>query len=538
MRKTSKRMFRALLFTLLVLSMLLSMSVPAFAQKAVAADKLVQCDNVGTVTSHMAITGVNLPVVFDNNPDYTPISVDAGIFSGGASVKELTGLTSSNLQISLGAVTNYDYDTVYEIKYRGHYIVMGEGTEITEEWKSTDLYFKVEAEPDTISIAAIVGVTAPVRGATPVTSITGTDQYTGTVSWTPNDSTFAASTAYTATITLTPKAGYTLTGVAKDFFTVSEAISVSNDINSGVITAVFPKTAVSPVTHTVSVSANPAAGGYVTGGDTYNENASVTVTATANSGYTFVNWTEGGSSVSTDAAYTFLLGTTNRILVANFIVTPPVITTGTITGTVTDGTNSVSGAAISLMVSGNVYYATTAANGSYSIPNVPAGTGYTVTASKTGYTNGSATNVSVTANTMTSGVNITLTSDEDSCLVTYKGAQARHNDGTNTYDIRFIATINTLNAKEVGFVFSKIQAVPTRENASMKATSTVYTEITALGSPITAASLGGQYIIACTVTGITAEDINVGLYVRAFSTVGTVTKYTPVTTVTVADLIN
>lgn len=145
MRKTNKRMFRALLFTLLVLSMLLSMSVPALAEKAVAADKLVQCDNVGAVTSHTAITGVNLPVVFDDNTDYTPISVDAGIFSGGSSVKELTGLTSSNLKISLGAVTNYDYDTVYEIKYRAHYIVVGEGTKIIEEWKSTDLYFKVEA---------------------------------------------------------------------------------------------------------------------------------------------------------------------------------------------------------------------------------------------------------------------------------------------------------------------------------------------------------------------------------------------------------
>ncbi|WP_347488029.1 YDG domain-containing protein [Desulfoscipio sp. XC116] len=128
--------------------------------------------------------------------------------------------------------------------------------------------------------------------------------------------------------------------------------------------------------------------------------------------------------------------------------------------------------------------------------------------------------------------------DEDGCLVTYKGAQARHNGDTNTYDIRFIAIINTLNAKEVGFVFSKTQAIPTRENASEKATSTVYTQITASGSPVTAKSLGGQYIIACTVTEILESDIKVPLYVRAFSTVGTATKYTPVTTVTVKDLID
>ncbi|WP_449241525.1 hypothetical protein, partial [Desulfoscipio gibsoniae] len=128
--------------------------------------------------------------------------------------------------------------------------------------------------------------------------------------------------------------------------------------------------------------------------------------------------------------------------------------------------------------------------------------------------------------------------DEDGCLVTYEGAQARHHNDTNTYDIRFIAIINTLNAKEVGFVFSKTQAIPTRENASEKATSTVYTQITASGSPVTAESLGGQYIIACTVTEILESDIKVPLYVRAFSTVGTATKYTPVTTVTVKDLID
>ncbi|MHB8125273.1 MAG: InlB B-repeat-containing protein [Desulfitobacteriaceae bacterium] len=292
--------------------------------------------------------------------------------------------------------------------------------------------------------------------------------------------------------------------------------------------------------HTVAVSADPAADpaayGTVSGGGEYLKGASVTVTATANSGYTFVNWTEGGSPVSTDAAYTFTLDTTNRTLVANFIVTPPDITAGTISGTVTDGTNPIMGANVSLTVSGSVYSATTVADGSYSILNVPAGTGYTVTASKSGYTDGSATNVSVTANATTQNINITLTSDQEGCLVTYKGAQKRYNAGGNTYDIRFIAIIDTLNAKEVGFVFSKSQTIPTRENATVKATTTVYTSITAAGSTVTAGALEGTYIIACTVTGIPVSDIAVPLHVRAFSTVGTVTKYTPVATVTVNSL--
>jgi hypothetical protein len=94
-----------------------------------------------------------------------------------------------------------------------------------------------------INIAAIQGVTAPVRGATPVTVITENDQYSGTVSWNDNPSAFAAATQYTATITLTPKQGYTFTGVSSDFFTVAGATNVSNSADSGTVTAVFPQTA-------------------------------------------------------------------------------------------------------------------------------------------------------------------------------------------------------------------------------------------------------------------------------------------------------
>jgi hypothetical protein len=87
-------------------------------------------------------------------------------------------------------------------------------------------------------------VTAPVTGETPVATITETAQYTGTVSWSPEiaDNKFAASTVYTATITLSPKAGYTLTGITENFFTV-EGATATNAADSGVVTAVFPATA-------------------------------------------------------------------------------------------------------------------------------------------------------------------------------------------------------------------------------------------------------------------------------------------------------
>jgi hypothetical protein len=69
--------------------------------------------------------------------------------------------------------------------------------------------------------------------------------------------------------------------------------------------------------YTITVSANPSNGGSVTGGGTYNQGASCTVTATPASNYTFANWTENGNVASTQANYTFTV-TGNRTLVANF----------------------------------------------------------------------------------------------------------------------------------------------------------------------------------------------------------------------------
>ena len=72
-------------------------------------------------------------------------------------------------------------------------------------------------------------------------------------------------------------------------------------------------------TFDVTVAANPVEGGTVTGAGTYDYGTSVTVTATANEFYVFVNWTEGDVEVSTDASYTFTI-TDNHDLVANFIL--------------------------------------------------------------------------------------------------------------------------------------------------------------------------------------------------------------------------
>lgn len=97
-----------------------------------------------------------------------------------------------------------------------------------------------EAERVTVTEPAIEGIPVPVSAKKPVTAIMEGKQFTGTVAWAGNPSRFHKGRVYTATVTLTPKVGYTFEGVAANFFTVEGATSVSNEANSGVVTVTFP----------------------------------------------------------------------------------------------------------------------------------------------------------------------------------------------------------------------------------------------------------------------------------------------------------
>ena len=68
----------------------------------------------------------------------------------------------------------------------------------------------------------------------------------------------------------------------------------------------------------IRTSCNPAEGGTTTGDGAYEPGTTCTVTATANVGYRFENWTENDAVVSTDAAYSFTVNG-SRNLVANFV---------------------------------------------------------------------------------------------------------------------------------------------------------------------------------------------------------------------------
>ena len=71
------------------------------------------------------------------------------------------------------------------------------------------------------------------------------------------------------------------------------------------------------VNYTITATADPTAGGSVSGGGTYQSGSTCTLTATPNTGYNFINWTKNGTVVSTNPTYSFTV-TEDVDLVANF----------------------------------------------------------------------------------------------------------------------------------------------------------------------------------------------------------------------------
>ena len=167
------------------------------------------------------------------------------------------------------------------------------------------------------------------------TFVSGTVNYSGMAAIYIPSNNLALNTTYTATITTQAKdlAGNSLT---------------SNYVWS--FTTVVP--------YTVTLSANPTAGGTVSGGGTFNSGSSVTVTAASSAGYTFTNWTENGNAVSTIATYQFTLSG-NRTLVANFSKTQNTVTLSSnpaLGGTTNGGGSFNTGSLVTVMATPNVGY--------------------------------------------------------------------------------------------------------------------------------------------------------------------------------------
>jgi large repetitive protein len=147
-----------------------------------------------------------------------------------------------------------------------------------------------------VTFTAAVAVAAPASG-TPTGSVSFLDggSTIGTAPLSSGTGSFATSTLAPGNHTITASYG------GNGNFNTSTG-SLSQQVNQS---------------YTITVSASPPSGGSVSGGGTFPAGSQQTVTAVANTGYTFDNWTSNGTVVSPAANYTFTLNSSVS-LVANF----------------------------------------------------------------------------------------------------------------------------------------------------------------------------------------------------------------------------
>jgi uncharacterized repeat protein (TIGR02543 family) len=177
----------------------------------------------------------------------------------------------------------------------------------------------------------------------------GTNPIAGTVTYSGNTAVFtpasplADNTVYTGTITIAAK------DVAGNAMASHYKWSFSTSLTQ----------------YTINLSSNPAEGGSTNGGGLFNKDEQITAAATPVAGYTFTNWTEGTTIVSTNSDYVFT-ATSNRTLVANFTINTFTLNVTAVNGTVAKVPNQTIfnyGALVQLTATPNAGYSFTGWSG-------------------------------------------------------------------------------------------------------------------------------------------------------------------------------
>ncbi|MDO9594653.1 MAG: ice-binding family protein, partial [Lutibacter sp.] len=127
-------------------------------------------------------------------------------------------------------------------------------------------------------------------------------------------------TGTTRTVTATAAVGYDFANWTEGGVIVPGAGASYEFVLTGNRTLVANFVVEPPLQFTVVLNADPNNGGVVTGAGSFDAGSLVTVSANANQGYTFVNWTENGVIVpGANEIYEFVIAN-DRTLQANFIL--------------------------------------------------------------------------------------------------------------------------------------------------------------------------------------------------------------------------
>ncbi len=302
-----------------------------------------QGDDPKTITNRITITDDGIPALqyamvrFSNNynkgEDVLSFNNQNGIVGTwyplqGALVLNLSS-SLENYEAALKSVTYHNTSNTPNKLPRTLNIIVG------------DVYFKSNEVTRAINVTPIYTVTLinePNNGG--VTTGAGT---------------FDPGTS--VTVTATPNTGYNFVNWTEGETEVSTNASYTFTINSHrTLTANFAL-----IQFTVTTSSAPFNGGTVSGSGIYNYGTSVTMVAVPNDGYSFVNWTSGGTIVSTAQDYTFTINS-NRNLVANFMllpvltVTPDFISVGSVAGSALFSVSNSGGGTMDWTAVSNVFW--------------------------------------------------------------------------------------------------------------------------------------------------------------------------------------
>ena len=190
----------------------------------------------------------------------------------------------------------------------------------------------------------------------------------------------------------------------------------------------------------VNLSSSPVAGGTTTGSGAYVIGSDVAIVATPNPGYSFVNWTEGATVISTSSSYQIAALSSDKTWVANFKVIPAaqlavVLSSSPAAGGTTAGSGAfLPGTSVTVAANHNVGYSFISWTDLLSGAIVSTSPAFTFVIS---------TNRSLVANFSIDKFTITTTAVNGS--VTANPSQVNYNYGTN---VQLTAIPN------VGYVFT------------------------------------------------------------------------------------
>ena len=206
--------------------------------------------------------------------------------------------------------------------------LMGNALQVDYVWSfSTDVSPTVSADPINNSVDVLLGKVIVATFSVPMDTLTlkapaTTVTVTQGTTVVPGKYSFTATTAsFKPDVPLSPFTVYTttITTAAKNTLGTPMAANYVWSFTT------IPQ---------INVSALPLIGGTTTGGGTFAQGSSVTVTAVPSLGYAFTNWTEGVTIVSTTASYQLNMAG-NKTLVAHFAI---IASTFTLTTTAVNGT--------------------------------------------------------------------------------------------------------------------------------------------------------------------------------------------------------